>query len=79
MRSETGGLLMNDGKALKLSGEESRALSLRLREELARRRLTRQGLADAAKISISTLEKALSGRRPFTLATMVRIEEVLGR
>jgi transcriptional regulator with XRE-family HTH domain len=59
-------------------GEESRALSLRLREELARRRLTRQGLADAAKISISTLEKVLAGRRTFTLATIVRLEEGLG-
>src|SRR5260370_21072726 len=35
-------------------------------------------LADQAKISISTLEKALSGRRPFTLATTVRLEEALG-
>src|SRR5262249_5607988 len=31
-----------------------------------------------AKISISTLEKALAGRRPFTLATTVRLEEALG-
>lgn len=69
---------MNDGKALKLSGEESQALSLRIREEIARRRMTRQGLADAAKISISTLEKVLAGRRTFTLATIVRLEEGLG-
>ncbi|MEQ1715228.1 MAG: helix-turn-helix transcriptional regulator [Hyphomicrobium sp.] len=67
-----------NSKALKLSGEESSALSLRLREELARRRITRQGLADAAKISISTLEKVLAGRRTFTLATIVRLEEGLG-
>lgn len=69
---------MNDMKALKLTAEESRALSVRVREELARRRLTRQGLADAAKISISTLEKVLAGRRTFTLATIVRLEEGLG-
>lgn len=69
---------MNDSKALKLSDEESQGLALRLREELARRRLTRQGLADAAKISISTLEKVLAGRRNFTLATIVRLEEGLG-
>lgn len=50
----------------------------RLREELARRRMSRQALADMARISLSTLEKALSGSRPFTLATIVRIEEVLG-
>lgn len=54
------------------------AIAARLREELARRRLSRQGLADAARISLSTLEKALSGSRPFTLATVVRIEDVLG-
>jgi transcriptional regulator with XRE-family HTH domain len=47
-------------------------------EELARRRLSRQQLAQQARISISTLEKALSGRRPFTLATIVRLEEALG-
>ncbi|WP_242130427.1 helix-turn-helix transcriptional regulator [Sphingobium sp. Sx8-8] len=50
----------------------------RLREEMARRRMSRQALADMARISLSTLEKALSGSRPFTLATIVRIEEVLG-
>ena len=56
----------------------SDAVAGRIREELARRRLSRQWLADEAKISISTLEKALSGRRPFTLATVVRLEEALG-
>lgn len=69
---------MTDNKGLKLSHEESQGLALRLREELARRRMTRQGLADAAKISISTLEKVLAGRRTFTLATIVRLEEGLG-
>lgn len=49
-----------------------------IREELARRRMSRQALADEARISISTLEKALSGRRPFTLATVIRLEEALG-
>ena len=47
-------------------------------EELARRRLSRQQLAQQARISLSTLGKALSGRRPFTLATMVRLEQALG-
>jgi transcriptional regulator with XRE-family HTH domain len=47
-------------------------------EELARRRLSRQQLAERARISLSTLEKALSGRRPFTLATLVRLEGALG-
>jgi transcriptional regulator with XRE-family HTH domain len=61
-----------------LSTELSQAIAARVREELARRRLSRQALADLAKISISTLEKALAGRRPFTLATTIRLEEALG-
>lgn len=60
------------------SDEESSATALRIREELARRRLSRQWLADEAKVSLSTLEKALSGQRPFTLATVVRLEGALG-
>src|ERR1700751_1627158 len=62
----------------KLSDEQSRLIATQIREELARRRISRQLLADQAKISISTLEKALSGRRPFTLATTIRLEEALG-
>jgi transcriptional regulator with XRE-family HTH domain len=58
--------------------EGSDRIVLTVREELARRRLSRQWLADRAKVSLSTLEKALSGRRPFTLATVVRLEEALG-
>jgi transcriptional regulator with XRE-family HTH domain len=61
-----------------LSTELSQAIAARVREELARRRLSRQALADLARISISTLEKALAGRRPFTLATTIRLEEALG-
>jgi transcriptional regulator with XRE-family HTH domain len=61
-----------------LQNEHSQAVALRIREELARRRLSRQWLADEARISLSTLEKALSGRRPFTLATVVRMEAALG-
>jgi transcriptional regulator with XRE-family HTH domain len=53
-------------------------LSQIVREEIARRRISRQALADMAKISLSTLEKALAGTRPFTLATVIRIEEALG-
>jgi len=61
-----------------LSAEGSESVALMVREELARRRLSRQWLADEARVSLSTLEKALAGRRPFTLATVVRIEDVLG-
>ncbi len=61
-----------------LETRQSEAVAVQVREELARRRLSRQWLADEAKLSISTLEKALSGRRPFTLPTVVRLEEALG-
>src|SRR3954470_8543262 len=61
-----------------LSEEGSESVALVVREELARRRLSRQWLADEARVSLSTLEKALAGRRPFTLATVVRLEDALG-
>jgi len=61
-----------------LSDEQSQSVAALIREELARRRISRKRLADQAKISISTLEKALSGRRAFTLATTIRLEEALG-
>jgi transcriptional regulator with XRE-family HTH domain len=61
---------LDDGRA--------REIARLVREELARRRISRQALADLARISISTLEKALSGRRSFTLATVIRLEEALG-
>jgi transcriptional regulator with XRE-family HTH domain len=55
-----------------------REITMRLREELARRRMSRAALADAAKISLSSLEKSLSGQRPFTDQTLVRLEASLG-
>jgi transcriptional regulator with XRE-family HTH domain len=61
-----------------LSAEESRVITGTIKEELARRRWTRAGLADHAKLSLSTIEKAMSGQRPFTLATVVRLETALG-
>jgi len=61
-----------------LTDMQSRQIADHVREELARRRISRKGLAARAKISISTLEKTLSGRRPFTLATTIRLEEALG-
>src|SRR5947199_5780824 len=66
--------MMPETSEKQLSGEQSRLVAAIIREQLARRRISRQHLADQAKISISTLEKALSGRRPFTLATTVRLE-----
>jgi hypothetical protein len=61
-----------------LSAEENRAISSLIREELAKRRMTRATLADSARLSLSTLEKAMAGQRPFTLATVVRLETALG-
>lgn len=61
-----------------LSADEGRRVTAILREELAKRRISRQYLADRAGISISTLEKALSGRRAYTLATLIRLEAAIG-
>jgi transcriptional regulator with XRE-family HTH domain len=61
-----------------LSAEQSRQIGETIREEIARRRISRQTLAEQAKLSLSTLEKVLGGRRPFTLATTVRLEQALG-
>ena len=49
-----------------------------VREAIARNRMSRQQLASEARISLSTLEKALSSQRPFTLNTLIRLEEALG-
>lgn len=48
-----------------------------IRDELARRRMSRAQLATLARISLSSLEKALSGQRAFTSQLLVRIEDVL--
>ncbi len=61
-----------------LSAEQSQQVAETIREEIARRRISRQTLAEQAKLSLSTLEKVLGGRRPFTLATTVRLEQALG-
>lgn len=61
-----------------ITDSDNQAIAALVREEIARRRLSRQKVAGEARVSISTLEKALSGRRPFTLATVVRLEEALG-
>lgn len=62
----------------KLSDEACRTATTLVVEEIARRRISRRHLADMARISLSTLEKVLSGRRQLTLSTMVRLEEALG-
>jgi transcriptional regulator with XRE-family HTH domain len=55
-----------------------RSTAVLIREALARRRMSRQRLADDARISLSTLEKGMSGDRPFSLETIVRLEQALG-
>jgi transcriptional regulator with XRE-family HTH domain len=76
MRDSKGVTMLTPDK--QLSAEQSRQVAATIREEIARRRISRQHLAEQAKLSISTLEKALGGRRPFTLATTVRLEQALG-
>jgi hypothetical protein len=61
-----------------LDAAQSRTIAIRIREELARQGRSRGRLADDAKISLSTLEKALAGARPFTLGTLVKLESALG-
>jgi transcriptional regulator with XRE-family HTH domain len=61
-----------------LDERRTEEIAHKVREELARRRISRQTLASLARISVSTLEKALSGRRSFTLATVIRLEDALG-
>jgi transcriptional regulator with XRE-family HTH domain len=69
-------ILANTSETKRMDLETER-VGQRIREEIARRRISRQELAELAKISISSLEKALAGARPFTLATIIRIEDAL--
>lgn len=64
------------GGASQVDADHSR-VAARVLEELARRRMSRAALAATAKLSLSTIEKILSGRRAMTLTTIVRIEEAL--
>ena len=57
---------------------ETSPVSLLIKEELAKKRMSRATLAVEARISLSALEKGLSGRRSFSDTAMVRMEEVLG-
>jgi transcriptional regulator with XRE-family HTH domain len=61
-----------------LTPAQNQQIAQRVREALARRRISRQTLAEEARISVSTLEKALAGDRPFSLASLIRIEQALG-
>jgi len=68
---------MKTAEERELSEAQSQAVAGLVLEELARRRMSRKRLAADARISLSTLEKALNGNRGFTLATLVRLEQAL--
>ena len=68
---------MKTAEERELSEAQSQAVAGLVLEELARRRMSRKRLAADARISLSTLEKALNGKRGFTLATLVRLEQAL--
>jgi transcriptional regulator with XRE-family HTH domain len=68
----------NSMPMLTLASVNQQRISKNLKEELARRRMSRATLADKAKISLSSLEKGLTGTRNFTDQTLIRLEEVLG-
>ena len=63
---------------MSLTPVQNQQIAERVREALARRRISRRRLAEEARISVSTLEKALVGDRPFSLASVVRLEQALG-
>ena len=63
---------------MSLTPAQNEQIAERVREALARRRISRRRLAEEARISVSTLEKALVGDRPFSLASVVRLEQALG-
>lgn len=68
--------------AMSVAGKQYMAsedkISDTIRRELARKRLSRAGLAASAGISLSSLEKGLSGARRFSADTVVRLEASLG-
>ena len=59
------------------SQQDNQHIAAAIREALAKRRMSRAELAAQSRISLSSLEKALSGQRPFTEQTLIRIEDVL--
>jgi len=61
-----------------LPAGQSRAVASAVREALARLGLSRQALAEKARIGLDTLETALSGGRPFTMSATLRLENALG-
>jgi transcriptional regulator with XRE-family HTH domain len=56
----------------------SDTISTAIKKELGRRRMSRAALAAAVNISLSAMEKGLSGDRKFSDAVLAQIENVLG-
>ena len=61
-----------------MATRETSPVALLIKQELAKKRMSRASLAADAKISLSALEKGLSGQRSFSDTAMIRMEEVLG-
>jgi hypothetical protein len=61
-----------------MASRETSPVAVLIKQELARRRMSRASLAADAKISLSALEKGLSGQRSFSDTAMLRMEQVLG-
>lgn len=56
---------------------ESQAIATAVRKALLQKGMSRERLAAAADISVSTLEKCLSGERRFSLRTIAKLEGAL--
>jgi transcriptional regulator with XRE-family HTH domain len=61
-----------------MASRETSPVAVTIKEALARHRMSRAKLAADAKISLSALEKGLSGQRSFSDSAVVRLEDVLG-
>lgn len=61
-----------------MAQRETSPVAVMIKEALARHRMSRAKLAADAKISLSALEKGLSGQRSFSESAVVRLQDVLG-
>jgi transcriptional regulator with XRE-family HTH domain len=61
-----------------MASRETSPVAVLIKEALARNRMSRASLAADAKISLSALEKGLSGQRGLSESTVIRLEDVLG-
>ena len=61
-----------------MATRETSPIAVLIKEVLAKKRMSRASLAAESKISLSALEKGLSGQRSFSDTAVIRMEEVLG-